>query len=126
MDKIWVKKEERSAKLLFLALIAIIFTLLASSHNLFGNSLYYLIFLASSLFYYVIISKDRTNGYCLFLSAVFISISYVLYLSDLFSGMALTEFFNLKVPLYLIIGVSLVMGLLPENVKSEIEEKFNS
>lgn len=124
MDKIWVKKEERSGKLLFLALFSIVFTLLASSHNLMGNSLYYLIFLASSLFYYVIISKDRTNGYCLLSAAIFISTSFVLYLSNLFSSMTITEVLPLKTLLYLIIGVSLVLGLLPENVKGEIMERF--
>jgi hypothetical protein len=125
MDKIWVKKEERSAKLLFLALVSIVFTLLASSHNLLGNSLYYLIFLASSLFYYVVISNDRTNGYCLLSAAVLISTSFVLYLSNLFADMTITEVLPLKMLLYFIIGVSMVVGLLPENVKGEIMERFH-
>lgn len=119
MDDIWVKNEERSNKLLFLSLLTIIYTLLISSGNLTGTSILYLIFLSSSVFYYLIISGKKINGYILLSSTIFISTSFILYVSEVFSGKSFTPFFDFKTPLLLIIGVGIVIGMLPENVRSE-------
>lgn len=120
MDKIWVKTEERNSKLLFLSLLAVLFTILVSSGNPTEISALYLIFIASSIFYYLIISRKKTDGYIILFDAVFISATFVFYLAMIFGDKVFTPLINLKTPLLAIIAVGLIIGLLPENVKSEI------
>lgn len=121
-DEIWLKNEETARRKMFLTILLLVFTLLVGSSGLKGDPLYYLSFLASSLTYWLLMERQKTQGSILVLLSVFVGFTFSSYLATMYSEQ-LINVVNFSMLLYAIIFVLIVVGLLPENLLSEWREK---
>lgn len=124
MEDIWVKDDEKLKKKGFLGLIVILFTLLLGSTGLKGSQMFYLSFLASSLTYYLLLDRKRVNGIIITILATFVSGTFVGYISTIFGGNELQRLIDFKPLLLLIIFAITTVGLIPENVLSEVKQRL--
>lgn len=124
MEDIWVKDDEKIKKKRFLGLIILLFTLLLGSTGLQGNHVYYLSFLAASLTYYLLLDRKRVDGTIVSILSVFVSGTFVAYIGSLFIGSELKSIVNFKPLLLGIIFIITTVGLIPENVLSEVKQRM--
>jgi hypothetical protein len=124
MEEVWVKGHEKKKKKQFLGLIIVLFTLLLGSTGLQGNQVYYLSFLAASLTYYLLMDRERVNGMIVAILSVFVSGTFVAYIGSLFIGSELKNIINFKPLLLGIIFIITTIGLIPENVLSEVKHRL--
>ncbi|AOV95112.1 hypothetical protein AQV86_04275 [Nanohaloarchaea archaeon SG9] len=124
MEDIWIKDNEKLKKKGFLTVIILVFTLLLGSTGLKGNQVFYLSFLASALTYYLILDRERVQGLIVTLLAFFVSGTFSLYTGSLFIGSELKSFINFKPLLLTVIFAITTIGLIPENVLSEIRQRL--
>ncbi|MFB6115098.1 MAG: hypothetical protein ABEK04_02310 [Candidatus Nanohalobium sp.] len=123
MEDIWVKDDEKVKKKGFLTVIVLLFTLLLGSTGLRGSHVYYLSFLAASLTYYLLLDRKRVDGVIVSIIAVFVSGTFVAYIGSLFIGSKLHTVIDFKPLLLGIIFIITTVGLIPENVLSELRER---
>lgn len=121
MEDTFLKAEEKKKRKEFLSLIVLVFTLLVGSSGLEGNTLYYLAFLASSLYYYLLLDRKRVSSLLIVFLPGFASLSFVTYLTTVY-GIGDGISFNMM--LYPVIFVVVLIGLLPENVRSEWRKRL--
>lgn len=124
MEDIWVKDDEKLKKKTFLGLIILLFTLLLGSTGLQGNNVFYLSFLAASLTYYLLLDRKRVDGVIVSILSVFVSGTFVAYTGSLFIGSELQTIINFKPLLLIIIFIITTIGLIPENVLSEVRQRL--
>ncbi|MFB6175308.1 MAG: hypothetical protein ABEJ87_05040 [Candidatus Nanohalobium sp.] len=124
MEDIWVKDEEKLKKKRFLGLIVLLFTLLLGSTGLQGNQVYYLSFLAAALTYYLLLDRKRVDGAVVSVLSIFVSGTFVAYIASLFISSKLQSIINFKPLLLIIIFIITAIGLIPENVLSEVRERL--
>lgn len=124
MEDIWVKDDEKLKKKGFLALIVLLFTLLLGSTGLQGNHVYYLSFLAASLTYYLLLDRKRVDGLIVSVLSIFVSGTFVAYIGSLFMGSEIDSIVEFKPLLLGIIFVITTIGLIPENVLSEVKQRI--
>lgn len=124
MEDIWIKDNEKLKKKGFLTVIILVFTLLLGSTGLKGNQVFYLSFLASGLTYYLILDRERVQGLIVTVLAVFVSATFSLYTGSLFIGSELQSIINFKPLLLIIIFIITTIGLIPENVLSEVRQRM--
>lgn len=124
MENIWVKDEEKIRKKVFLTIIVLVFTVLVGSTSLAGNPMYYLSFLASALTYYLLLDRKRVNGVVVTIIAFFVSGTFIGYINTLFPGPELS-LISFKPLLLLLTLIITTMGLIPENVLSEMKTNLN-
>ncbi len=124
MEEIWVKDDEKIKRKSFLALIVLLFTLLLGSTGLKGSHVFYLSFLAASLTYYLVLDRKRVDGNIVAVLSIFVSGTFVAYISSLFIGNNLENIIDFKPLLLAIIFVITTVGLIPENVLSEHRQRL--
>jgi hypothetical protein len=123
MGEIFIKSDEKKHRKEFLSLIVLVFTLLIGSSGMQGNALYYLSFLAASLYYYLLLERKKISGSLMMFLPFFIGISFTAYLTTVYAGEELAGVINFAPLLYaMIFGVTFI-GLLPENVRSEWKKR---
>lgn len=125
MEDIWVKDDEKLKKKSFLGLIILLFTLLLGSTGLKGNHVYYLSFLAASFTYYLLLDRKRVDGLIVSVLSVFVSGTFVAYTGSLFIGSEISSFIDFKPLLLVIIFIITTVGLVPENVLSEVRQRVS-
>ena len=126
MEEIWIKDNEKLKKKRFLTVLILVFTLLLGSTGLQGNQVFYLSFLASGLTYYLVLDRQRVQGLIVTVLAFFVSGTFSLYTGSLFIGSELQTIINFKPLLLIIIFIITTLGLIPENVLSEVSQKIRT
>lgn len=126
MEEIWIKDNEKLKKKRFLTVLILVFTLLLGSTGLQGNQVFYLSFLASGLTYYLVLDRQRVQGLIVTVLAFFVSGTFLLYTGSLFIGSELQTIINFKPLLLIIIFIITTLGLIPENVLSEVSQKIRT
>lgn len=122
----FIKTDERKHRKEFLSLMILVFTLLIGSSGMQGNTLYYLSFLAGSLYYYLMLERKRVNSLLMILLPFFVGMSFTGYLSTVYSANRVMGFVDFNPLLYAMILAVVFVGLLPENVRSEWKKKITS
>ena len=126
MEDIWVKDDEKIKKKRFLGLIILLFTLLLGSTGLQGNHVYYLSFLAAALTYYLLLDRKRVNGVIVSILSIFVSGTFVAYTGSLFINSEISSYIDFKPLLLAIIFTIATVGLIPENVLSEVRQRVSN
>jgi len=124
MEDIWVKDHEKIKKKGFLTIIVLLFTLLLGSTGLQGSHVYYLSFLAAALTYYQLLDRKRVDGTIVSILAVFVSGTFAAYIGSLFIGSNLENIIDFKPLLLGVIFIITTIGLIPENVLSEVKQRM--
>lgn len=122
MADIWLKGEEAGERKAFLTLIMLVFTLLLGSTGLKGDPIYYISFLAASLTYYLLLDRERIQSSIMVVLALFVSFTFTAYLYTLYSASELASIVDFKPLLHAIIFTIVSVGLLPENLVSEVKK----
>lgn len=81
--------------------------------------------LQHQLTYYLLLDRKRVDGLIVSILSVFVSGTFVAYTRSLFIGSEISSFIDFKPLLLGIIFVITTVGLIPENVLSEVRQRIS-